>query len=783
MRVSVGWLQEFFDEPLPETGRLVELLDGLGLAVEVVHDVPQAPAGAVVAEVVGSEPLPGSEHLLKVLALPAAGAPPVQVVCGAPNVSVGMLTALALPGAALPGLPGVVGEREMLGVASRGVLASPRELGVFDHQGGVIALPAGTALGARLAELWPAETVIELELTPNRGDAFSMLGVARDLGAKLGWRVKHPAAGLDQGDGTRDDGLVIEVHDTGGSPRFTLRAIRGVNVAPSPVWLQRRLAHLGLRPRNNVVDVTNLATFALGQPSHAYDARVLNGGVVQVRRALPGEKVELLSEDVIDLDPEDLVIATPDGQGAGSRAIGLAGVMGGRHDSVASDTSDVALEVALFDPRTVRRTARRHKLVTDARIRFERGVDPNLQPAASAYISHLIKEVAGGEIDPGISLTGADVRRAGVSFRPARVAFLMDFDVAPAKQRGYLEALGCEIADVGDAWSVTPPSWRHDLVIEEDIIEEVARLHGYQHVGLSVPSMFFVPPASDPTHRQLRSRLAAIGLQETLTYVFTSDAELARSASPAAHVRLASPQGTDRAVLRTSLLPGLLAAAVTNARAPSLAMFEIGRVFLEHEEERLAVLLRGPALLGGWRPDVASDFFTLKGLLEQLAELAGASLAMSAQPHPHFHPGVSAEVTWNGQPVGFAGRVHPEVEARYEQGALYAAELRLPLAPGAVRFSDFSRQPHAERDLAVIAPRQVPYAELRDLCASAAGEKLESIEPFDVYEGSQVPAGSRSVALRLRFRDFERSLTDDEVDGAMANVIQALRGAGYDIRA
>lgn len=794
MRVPLGWLQEFFEEPLPETGRLVELLDGLGLAVETIHHESAAPAGVLTARVVGVEPIAGSDHLLRVEALHDEAGPAVQVVCGAPNVRLGMVTALALPGTSLPGL-GAVTEREMLSVASRGVLASPRELGVYDFQGGLIALPADTALGLDLAGLWSAETVVELELTPNRGDAFSLLGVARDLGAKLGWRVIHPAAGLDRGDPSRDDGLTIEVFEPGLCPRFTMRAIHGVSIGPSPAWLQRKLAHLGLRPRNNVVDVTNLATFAVGQPSHAYDARVLTGGVIQVRLARAGERLELLNEDEIELDPEDLVIATPegaaDGQTSGrggeadSRAIGLAGVMGGLHDSVVDDTSEVALEVALFDQVAVRRAARRHKLVTDARTRFERGVDPNLQPLASAYVSHLIQQVAGGSVDDGVSLFGGDTRRPSVAFRPERVSFLMDFEVAPARQRDYLEALGCEVGEETGAgtWSVTPPSWRYDLGLEEDLVEEVARLHGYEHVGLSVPSMFFVPPPTDPTHRTLRQRLAALGLQETVTYVFTSDAELERSGSPAARVRLAAPQGQDRAVLRTSLLPGLLAAAVTNRRTPALAMFEIGRVFLEAEEERLAVLLRGPALQGGWRQDVPTDFFTLKGLLEQLASLAGAELTTRRCEHPQLHPGVAAEVLWQGEVVGYAGRVHPEIEARYEQGELYVAELRLPLVAGAVRFREFSRQPFAERDLAVIAPIGVGYADLERLCAAAAGDKLESLEPFDVYQGSQVPAGNRSVALRLRFRDAARSLTDAEVDDAMANVIEAVRGAGYDIRA
>ncbi len=781
MRVPVSWLQTFFDEELPEVGRLTDLLSGLGLAVETVHELPPAPEGVIVARVEEAEPIPGTKGLKKVVvAYPGAA---VQVVCGAPNVAAGQLGALVRPGARLPGAEGEVGTRTIQGVESDGMLASARELGVYDHAAGIVTFGPDAPLGAPLAELWPGETVIELELTPNRADAFSLLGVARDLGAKLGWRVKHPAAGLDQGDPSVDDGLTVDVRDESGSPRFTLRRIDGVKVGPSPLWLQRRLAALGLRPRNNVVDVTNYVTFELGQPSHAYDLRALRGGVIQVRRARRGEALELLNEETVELTDEDLVIATPAGDG-GSQAIGLAGVMGGRHDSVAADTTAVALEVALFDPVTVRRSAGRHKLVTDARTRFERGVDPNLQPLASARAAHLIAELAGGVVHAGVSATGSDTVRQAVSFRPASVARLMGFDVAEVVQREYLERLGCEVQDEGaGSWRVTPPSWRYDVSIEEDLVEEVARLHGYEHIGSTVPAMRFVPPANDPTHRRLEERLAALGFQGAITYVFTSEAELKRSRSPVAAVRIENPQGLDRAVLRTSLLPGLLGVAVTNRAEPALALFEVGRVFGESEAERLCLLQRGPALEGVWRDDVPGDFYAFKGRLESLASLAGADLELRPARHPQLHPGVSAEVVWEGASVGFAGRLHPEVEAAYELPATFVADLALPLAERRVRFGEYSRQPYAERDLAVIAPRDVAYADLRDLCAAAAGPLLESLAPFDVYAGAQLPEGMRSVALRFRFRHASRALTDAEVDAAMEKVIGAVRDAGYAIRA
>ncbi len=781
MRVPVSWLQAFFDEELPELGELTDLLSGLGLSVETVHHLPAAPEGVLVARVDLVEPIPGTALKRAEVSYPGAT---VQVVCGAPNVAAGMLSALARPGASLPGASGEIGVRSIQGVESDGMLASPRELGLYDSAAGLITFGNDVSPGAPLAELWPAETVIELELTPNRADAFSVLGVARDLAAKLGWKVRHPSAGLELGDPTRDDGLSLDVQDEQGSPRFTLRRIDGVRVAPSPVWLQRRLAGLGLRPRNNVVDVTNYVTFELGQPSHAYDVRALRGGTVQVRRAREGEKLDLLNEETVELSAEDLVIATPGAAGAPSAAIGLAGVMGGLHDSVRPDTTTVALEVALFDPVTVRRSAKRHKLVTDARTRFERGVDPNLQPLASARAAYLIAEVSGGTVHAGITSTGHDVTRPTVAFRPSRVGFLMGFDVVREVQKTYLERLGCVVDEEGaDDWRVTPPSWRYDISIEEDLVEEVARVHGYEHIGSSVPGMRFVPPATDPTHRLLRQRLAAIGFQETITYVFTGDADLARSRAPQAVSRIENPQGADRAVLRTSLLTGLLGAEVANRGEEALALFEVGRVFLEREEERLGLLMRGPNALGAWRDDQPGDFYSFKGRLEELAALSGATLELAPHRHDQLHPGVSANVRWQGEVVGLAGRLHPEIEAAYELPATYYAEVALPLCERRVRFEEFSRQPHAERDLAVVTPQDVTYASLRALCAEAAGDRLVSLEPFDVYAGSQLPPGMRSVALRFRFRAGDRALTDAEVDAAMVNVISAVRNAGYDIRA
>lgn len=782
MNLPVSWLQTFFEQPLPPVDQLVDLLDGLGLAVEQVRQLPGVADGVVIVDILEVEAMQGSQHLKRTLV--TDGQRQHQVVCGAPSVTPLLRTALALPGTVLPAMQNLqVAERQLLGVTSSGMLCSARELGLFDYAGGLITFGPDAPLGAQLADLWQPETVIELELTPNRADAFSLLGVARDLAAKLGVPYLHPAAGLDAGDPQGDDGLTLQVQDPACS-RFTLRAIRGVQVRPSPVWLQRRVASMGLRPRNNLVDITNFVTFELGQPSHTYDLDELGGGVIQVRRAEAGESLVVLNDDQLQLAPGDLLIATP-APGGQSLPVGLAGVMGGRRGSVTDATTAVALEVANFDPVTVRRAGLRHKLVTDARTRFERGVDPNLQEVASARATALIVELAGGQADPALSSYGQGRQLPPVPFRPSRVQFLMDFDVPLQTQRRYLEALGCQVEEVGaDDWRVTPPSWRYDMNIEEDVVEEVARLHGYEHIGQTVPTMHFVPKAADPTHRQLKLKLAAVGLQETISYVFTGQDELRRAGAPAPHVHLADPQGVERGVLRTALYPGLLAAAVANRRQPALGLFEVGRVFLEQEQERLALLTLGPRASSGWGTQLAGDFYAFKGILEGLAGLLGAELGMSPTDQaPYLHPGVAAAVSWNGRQVGYAGRLHPEVAAAYELDTVFLAELSLPLDGRTIQFQEINRQPYAERDLAVIAPTELTFARLKQLCADAAGPLLISLQPFDVYQGGRLPEGTRSLALRFRFRAQGRALTDAQVDQLMENVIGAVRGAGYDVRA
>jgi phenylalanyl-tRNA synthetase beta chain len=779
MNVPYSWLKEFLPD-LPEVSKVTELLAGLGLSVESVSELSAPPRDVVIVEVLDVQAVTGSDHLQTTKV--SDGAATYQVVCGAPNVKPGMRTALAKAGVALPSIGLTIAKRTVQGIESNGMLCSPKELDLYDYGGGLVEFGDDVALGTQLCDVWAGDSVIELEITPNRADAFSMLGVARDLAAKLGTTYKLPD--IKRSDANLDDGLTVKVEDSKACPRFTLQRIDGISVKPSPLWLQRRLASVGLRPRNNIVDVTNYVTFELGHPSHAFDLDKLPDHTIIVRHAKAGEKLVALNEQEVTLSTEDLVIATLVQSGStDTKPSGVAGVIGGLDDSISAGTKNVALEAAHWNPTQIRKTAKRHGLSTDAHYRFERGVDPNLSPLALARGAELIARLGGGTVYAGYTDVGGDQPLKEVMFRPARVAFLMGFEVDHKTQQIYLERLGCEVnAESHSQWRVTVPSWRFDLNIEEDLVEEIGRLHGYEHISETIPAMQFVPDLNDVTHRQLRYLLADTGFQEILSYVFTSDAELAKTNAPAALAKLVSPQGAERSVLRTALYPSLVQAASLNHMLPSLAIFEIGRVFNESETERLALLVRGPLVRGGWRADQKTDFYVLKGLLEKLAHTLGAKVSFEPCEVSYLHPGVSASVFWNTEPIGTVGQLHPEIAARYELGTTYVAELALPLPKSGIKFTDIVRQPHAERDLAVIVPKDVNYASLEALVSKAAGDRLESVRPFDIYQGPPIPEDKKSLALRLWFRHPERALKEDELEGFMGNIISVLTQTGYAIR-
>ncbi|WP_457629908.1 phenylalanine--tRNA ligase subunit beta [Oceanithermus sp.] len=778
MNVPYSWLREFLPE-LPEPETLREVLDSLGLAVEEVRRLPAPPEGVVFGRVLKAEPLPGA-GLLKLEV--DVGREVITLVSGAPNARAGVGLAVARPGAVLPDGTEITA-REIRGVLSEGMALSPAEMGFGEYAGGLLELPADALEpGRELAEVWPEEVVFELELTPNRADAFSVLGVARDLAAKLELELVEPPVEVEESPTPRF--VTVEVADPEGCDRYLARYAGDLTIGPSPLEAQRKLLAVGLRPINNVVDATNYTLWELGNPLHAFDLEQVKEGIV-VRRATAGEKIITLDGVERQLTPEDLVIARKTGRT--TEPVAVAGVMGGANSEVGPETREVVLEAAHFDPVRVRLTARRLGLSTDSSYRFERGVDPNLPPRAAARFLHVLQSWTGCTVGDVVVDVGGDKPRREVTFRPSYANRLLGTGFAADEQLAALKRLGCEVAGEAEPFVVRPPTWRVDLNIEEDLVEEVGRILGYEHVPTEPLALIPAPDnlgAEEPYRREeeLRRALRGLGAWEAINYTWQSPAYLSLTRAPEPRRFLKNPMDQNKNALRTALYPGLLETLATNREEPHRIFFELGHVFLDVEEVRLAVVMGGPLVEGNWLPAYGEGYPAIKGLLEALAARSGAGLEVRPQPHQPLHPGVSGTVFWNGEPRGFVGRLHPEVEEALELGPVHLFELLLPLPAAEREFRDLPKFPPARRDLAVVVPESVPHIEILDLIRQFGGPYLESAELFDVYRGRPLGEGEKSLAYHLVFRHPERTLTDAEVDEDMSRIITAVLEAGYKIR-
>ncbi|WP_457638397.1 phenylalanine--tRNA ligase subunit beta [Oceanithermus sp.] len=778
MNVPYSWLREFLPD-LPEPEAVREVLDSLGLAVEAIHHLPRPPAGVVFGCVLKAEEIPGTE--LKKLEVDV-GREVVTLVSGAPNVRAGIGLAVARPGAVLPDGTEVAA-REIRGVTSEGMALSPAEMGVGEYAGGLLELPADALEpGRELAEVWPEEVVFELELTPNRADAFSVLGVARDLAAKLELELVEPSLEVEESSAPRF--VTVEVEDPEGCDRYLARYAGGLEIGPSPLEAQRRLLAAGLRPINNVVDATNYTMWELGNPLHAFDLEEVKEGIV-VRSAKAGEKVVTLDGVERQLVPEDLVIARRAGDG--TEPVAIAGVMGAANSEVTEKTREVVLEAAHFDPVRVRLTARRLGLSTDSSYRFERGVDPNLPPRAAARFLHLLQRWTGCTVGDVVVDVGGDKPRREVPFRPGYANRLLGTAFESEAQLAALECLGCEVSGEAEPFVVRPPTWRVDLNIEEDLVEEVGRILGYEHVPTEPLALIPAPDnlgAEAPYRHEeaLRRVMRGLGGWEVINYTWQSPAYLSLTRAPEPRLFFKNPMDSSKNALRTALYPGLLETLAANREERHRFFFELGHVFLDVEETRLAAVLGGPLLEANWQPPYGEGYPAVKGVLEALAARAGANVEVRPQPHQPLHPGVSGTVFWNDEPRGFIGRLHPEVEAALELGPVYLFELVLPLPEAERTFRDLPKFPPARRDLAVVVPEDVPHVEILDLIRQFGGPYLEAVELFDVYRGEPLAEGQKSLAYHLTFRHPERTLTDAEVDAEMERVIAAIIEAGYRIR-
>jgi len=791
MRVPLRWLAEWVDLP-PEPELLARLTQG-GLEVEGVERVGPDLSGVRVGHVVTREKHPNADRL-SLCRVDLGDGEPVDIVCGAPNVAAGQKVAVAAPGTTLPD-----GRRlekaKIRGVTSHGMICSAQELGLGEDAAGILVLDPAAPVGAPLDTVLAAgERVVEIALTPNRGDCASLLGIAREVRAHFGGALRLPPSEPPEHGAPAASAFRVEIEDRAGCPRYVGRLVRGVRVGPSPAWLQARLEAAGLRAINVVVDVTNLVLLELGQPLHAFDAATLRGGVVRVRPAAAGEKLATLDGETRDLAPDDLVIADAE------RAIALAGVMGGAETEVGERTRDVFLESAQFDPTRIRRTARRLGLHSEASYRFERQVDRDGVRRACDRAARLLAELAGGEVAPGVlEAEGAPLEPIPVlSLDPARADRLL----GTALGREEIVALLARVDVTVDDPSSTPlrcrvPSWRNDLRRPVDLVEEIARIHGYDRIPTTMPVQRLAPVATSRARavaETVRDALRAAGLLECMTLPFTSAPALdALGLAPddprRRLVQVTNPLTEEEGALRTTLVPSLLQVVHANRsrQVERVRVFEIGRTFHPREpgalpdERRELVAAVAGAAEGLWeaRPPLPV-YFELKGAAEQVLDaLALAARFTAGAGEPWWHPAASAAIEVGGRTVGGLGELHPEVAARHgiegpcavlvlDLDALGAAE------PAPRRFIEPSRHPHVRRDLAVLLPREAAAARVLEAIRATAGPHLVEAGVFDRYEGRGVPEGRVSLAFRLVFQRPDRTLTDAEVTRAIERVVGML---------
>ena len=812
MKISWQWLLELCDlDRTPTVEEGAEALTSLGLEVEAMVTLGEAFSGVVVAEVVGKKPHPGSDKLNLVDVIIERGGAATQVVCGAPNVpTIGGRVLWARPGAKLPG--GItLATKPVKGIDSPGMLCSEIELGVGDDDDGIVVLEANdkTPLGsdAQLA-LGADDWMLDIGAPANRPDLLGHIGVARELVARIGGRLRphhDQLASITTNDIDLASRIHVAIEDTDGCSRYVARLITGLTVGKSPRKFAQRLRTVGVRPVSNIVDVTNYVMFEYGQPLHSFDAAHVPNGRIIVRTARDGETVKTLDGTARALIPGDIAIAGEHG------ILAVAGVMGGADSEVRATTTDVLLEAATFSPMRVRRTARRLALNSESAHRFERGVDPAIADLASQRAAALLVQLAGGHVVAGSIDTNPKPKApASVKLRRARLESLTGVAFTTAAATDSLKRLGFIVGDAGNGdMNVTPPSARADVMREADVIEEVLRIAGFDQVPATIPTLRAAPTRLvENTSELARDALAAAGIDEAITYAFHSDARLAALKLSAGDRRqnplaLKNPMTAEQNILRTSLLPNLLAAVARNQSYGhrDVALFEVGSIFLRRGGSPTDVDTRDladePVMVAGvltgtrsrYLNDVrAWDFFDAKALVERLIEaIGGAQLDAAFLPSAaitYLHPGIAARVhsgDSHDDDTGVVGEIHPDTRLAFGIDApVFAFEIDLAKIPriGARQMRAIPRFPAASRDVSLLMNTGIPAQRVRDVVTSMTGEieglRIEELTLLEDYRGDKVAAGQKSMLWSLRYRSLERTLTDVEVDGAHERIVARL---------
>ncbi|MFL5300530.1 MAG: phenylalanine--tRNA ligase subunit beta [Anaeromyxobacteraceae bacterium] len=797
MRISYSWLSEHVD--LPPVEELAKRLTAVGLEVEAVERVGANLAGIVAARIVASEKHPNAEKL-SVTRVDAGGPEPLQVVCGAKNYAVGDVVPLATVGTTLPG--GTRIERAKLrGVESFGMLCSAKELALDADASGLLILPREVVPGTPIAKALQLEdALLEVNVTPNRPDALSHVGIAREVAALTGGAVRLPRPKLAEGGGPAADAVRVRIEAPEKCHRYAARVVEGVRIGPSPGWLARRLEACGVRSISNVVDATNYVLLELGHPLHAFDLDKVAGHEIVVRSARPGEKITTLDGKERALVEDDLLIADRD------RGSALAGVMGGADSEISAGTTRVLVESAWFAPPGIRRTSKRHGLKSEASYRFERGADPGMVLPALDRCAALVAELAGGTVRGGVVDAHPRPHRAPeVRLRWSRPAQLLGMPVAQEDARRILAGLGfAERASDASGGTFAVPSWRQDIAIEEDLVEEIVRTKGYDAIPETLPRLAQATPALPPDAEALlrvRDALEAAGFSEAVNFSFVAPKELEPLRSPvptprgdAPGIPLKNAISAELSVMRTSLLPSLLRNAAANRRqgGQDVRLYEIARSFdprrgegdaPAREEPKLAGVLLGRRQAVGWAEGGdAVDFYDAKAAVERVLAALGVAGAQDARwsvaAAPWAHPRFAAALHLGGALAGHVGELHPRVAAAFDlpKGVL-AFELDVAALLGAARLvprhAEVPRLPPVLRDLAVVVDDAVAAAEV--IAAVKAEPLVEDAALFDVYTGAPLAAGKKNLALALRYRAAGRTLTDAEVDAAHARIVERLR--------
>ena len=782
MKFSEQWLREWVN-PSVSTDELCHQLTMAGLEVDAVEAVAGSFSGVVVGEVLKVEPHPDADKL-RVTEVNVGASESLGIVCGAANVRVGLKVPVAVVGAVLPG-DFRIKQAKLRGVPSAGMLCSASELGLAESSAGLLELSPDAPVGEDIRHYLKLDDVsIELGLTPNRGDCLSVAGIARETGVINQMAVGGPA--IESVAATTKETFPVAVEAPNDCPRYIGRVIRDVNVkAETPLWMQERLRRSGVRSLGPVVDVTNYVLLELGQPMHAFDLARLNNGIV-VRRAKAGEKLALLNEQEVELDADTLIIA--DHQGP----LAMAGVMGGSSSAVSDTTCDIFLESASFATQSIVGRARRYGLHTDSSHRFERGVDPQLARQAMERATSLLLDIVGGKAGPLLEVANEDALPVSqpILLRAQRITRILGSEIGANEVEGILQRLGMTVTACDEGWLVTAPSFRFDIAIEVDLIEEIGRVVGYENLPSKRPqaALHMHPqPEGSLERRDFLRLLADRGYQEAISYSFVDPAIQQRLNPEGQGIALANPISSDLSVMRTTLWAGLLPVLQhnINRQQPRVRLFEYGLAFNRQadatkQENMLAGLAYGASLPEQWgSAERKIDFFDVKADIEALLGLTrrAEQFRFVAEKHPALHPGQCARIYFGGEPAGWLGALHPALEKAFDlRGQCYLFEIKADMLyeKNVAKFAEISKFPAIRRDLAVLVEEKVTADQVLNCIKSAAPESLKNLKLFDLYAGERIDSGRKSLALGLTLQAQSRTLTDEEVDAAIEQVVNSL---------